>query len=139
PFLFAAATESEIPHDLSELQLTGIVQRLDVLGTLRFLLQLQPDTRRIVVIGGVSEMDRQCLQRIEEASRAFERLSFDFWTNRPVAEMPAAAAALPENTAILLSTVRQDVTGQPFYMVQVEQMLVPTAKAPIYTFGGGLV
>ena len=139
PFLFAAATESEIPAELAELQLTGIVQRLDVRGTLRFMLRLQPETRRIVVIGGVSEMDRQCLQRIEEASRAFERLSFDFWTNRPVAEMPAAAAALPENTAILLSTVRQDVTGQPFYMIQVEQMLVPTAKAPIYTFGGGLV
>ena len=139
PFLFAAATESEIPAELAELQLTGIVQRLDVRGTLKFMLRLQPETRRIVVIGGVSEMDRLCLQRIEEASRAFERLSFDFWTNRPVAEMPAAAAALPDNTAILLSTVRQDVTGQPFYMVQVEQMLVPTARAPIYTFGGGLV
>ena len=139
PFLFAAATESEIPGDLSELQLTGIVQRLDVLGTLKFLLQLQPDTRRVVVIGGVSEMDRLILLRIEEASRSFERLSFDFWTNRPVAEMPAAAATLPDNTVILLSTVRQDVTGQPFYMVQVEQMLIPTARAPIYTFGGGLV
>lgn len=95
PFLFVAGTESDIPSDLAELGLTGIVQRLDALGTLKLMLRLQPDTRRVVVIGGVSEPDRLFLQRIEDAARSFEHLSFDYWTNRPVAEMPAAAASLP--------------------------------------------
>jgi signal transduction histidine kinase len=139
PFLFVAATEAAIPSDLTELGLTGIVQRLDTIGTLTMMLRLQPETRRVVIIGGVSEPDRLFLRSIEEAARAFDRLSFDFWTNRPIAELPAAAASLPENTAILLSSVRQDVTGQAFYMVQAEQMLAPVSRAPIYTFGGGLI
>jgi signal transduction histidine kinase len=139
PFLFVAGTEAEIPSDLAELGLTGIVQRLDVLGTLKLMLRLQPETHRVVVIGGVSDTDRMFLRRIEDAARTFDRLGFDFWTNRPIAELPAAAAALPENSAILLSSVRQDVTGQAFYMIQAEQMLAPVSRAPIYTFGGGLI
>ena len=139
PFLFVAATEVDIPNDLAELGLTGIVQRLDSVGTLKLMLRLQPETRRVVIVGGVSDTDRLFLRRIEEAARSFDRLSFDFWTNRPIAELPAAAASLPENTTILLSSVRRDVTGQAFYMIQAEQMLTPVSSAPIYTFGGGLI
>jgi hypothetical protein len=95
PVVFVAVNEMEVPQAISQLGVTGIVQRFDLRGTLGLILRLQPDTRRVVVIGGVSDVDRATLGRIAEASQALEGVEFEFWTNRPVAELPAAVKALP--------------------------------------------
>jgi signal transduction histidine kinase len=118
---------------------TGIIQRFDLQGTLALILKLQPDTRRVVVIGGTSHGDRATLNRIEQVSRTVEGVEFDFWTNRPVAYLPAAVKNLPEGTVILLSTVQRDVTGQQFIPPQLAQMLVPTASVPIYVLGSTVI
>ncbi len=136
PVVFVAVNEMEVPEAISKFGVTGIVQRFDIRGTLGLIMRLQPDTRRVVVIGGVSEIDRATLGRIAEASHALEGVEFEFWTNRPVAELPGAVKALPEGTVILLSTVLNDVTGQTFYMSRLAQMLAPAASVPVYVFGG---
>jgi ABC-type uncharacterized transport system substrate-binding protein len=102
-------------------------------------MRLQPDTRRIVVIGGVSDVDRTTLDEIEKASHALEGIEFDFWTNRPVAELPGAVKSLPEGTVVLISTVMSDVNGQTFYMSQLAQMLAPSASVPAYVLGGWML
>ncbi len=136
PVVFIAVNELDAPYEISKLGVTGIVQRFDIRGTLGLMLHLQPDTRRVVVIGGVTEVDQATLQRIGEAARGAEGVEFDFWTNRPVAEMPAAVSALPAGTAVLLSTVLRDVSGQVYFMSQLAQMLAPPAHVPVYVMGG---
>jgi signal transduction histidine kinase len=136
PVVFVAVNEMEVPVSIHKLGITGIVQRFDLRGTLGLIMRLQPDTRRIVVIGGTSDMDRATLDRIDEASHALEGIEFDFWTNRPVAELPGAVKSLPEGTVVLLSTVISDVNGQTFYMSQLAQMLAPSASVPVYVLGG---
>src|SRR5579862_7987527 len=136
PVVFVAVNEMEVPEAIRKLGITGIVQRFDLRGTLGLILRLQPDTRRVVVIGGTSDVDRATLDRIEEASHALEGIEFDFWTNRPVAELPGAVRSLPEGTVVLLSTVISDVNGQTFYMSQLAQMLAPSASVPVYVLGG---
>ena len=132
PVVFVAVNEMEVPEWISKLGVTGIVQRFDLRGTLGLIMRLQPDTRRIVVIGGVSDADRAALARIEETSHALEGVEFDYWTNRPVAELPEAVMSLPEGTVVLLSTVLSDVNGQTFYMPQLAQILAPSAGVPVY-------
>ncbi len=136
PVVFVAVNEMDLPLAISKLGVTGIVQRFDIRGTLGLIMSLQPDTRRVVVIGGVSGVDRATLGRIAEASHALEGVEFEFWTNRPIAELPEAVKSLPEGTVILLSTVLNDVSGQTYYMTQLAQMLAPTANVPVYVFGG---
>ena len=136
PVVFVAINEMEVPEAISKLGVTGIVQRFDIRGTLGLIMRLQPDTRRVVVIGGISGMDRATLGRIAEASQALEGVEFDFWTNRPVAELPGAVKVLPEGTVVLLSTVISDVNGQTFYMSQLAQTLAPAASVPVYVLGG---
>ena len=135
PVVFVMANEMEVPHDLGKHGITGIIQRFDLRGTLGLILRLQPETRRVVVIGGTSEMDRTTLERIEEVARSMDGVEFDFWTNRPMAELQSAVGSLPEGTVILLSTVQRDVTGQPFFMSQLAQMLTPSANVPMYVLG----
>src|SRR2546421_2449199 len=68
PVVFIAVNELEIPRAISKLGVTGIVQRFDIRNTLALMMRLQPDTRRVVVIGGTTESDRATLGRIEAAS-----------------------------------------------------------------------
>lgn len=135
PVVFVAVNELEVPLAISKLGVTGIVQRFDLRGTLGLIMRLQPDTRRVVVIGGTSEADRAILGRIGETAQSLEGIEFDFWTNRPVAELPGAVKLLPTDTVILLSTVHRDVTGQRFFTSQLAQMLAPPASVPVYVLG----
>src|SRR5471030_1250080 len=135
PVVFVAVNEMEVPEAISKYGVTGILQRFDLRGTLGLIMRLQPDTRRVVVIGGTSDVDRATLGRIAEASHALEGVGFEFWTNRPVAELPEAVKSLPEGTAVLLSTVFSDVNGQTFYMSQLAQMLTASANVPVYVLG----
>lgn len=136
PVVFVSINEMEVPEPLHKLGVTGIVQRFDIRGTLGLIMRLQPDTRRIVVIGGVSDVDRATLGRIAEASRALEGVEFDFWTNRPAVELPGALKSLPEGTVVLVSTMINDVNGQTFYMSQLAQVVASSASVPVYVLGG---
>jgi signal transduction histidine kinase len=139
PVVFVAVNEMEVPQAISKLGVTGIVQRFNLRGTLGLIMRLQPDTRRVVVIGGTSETDRATLGRIQEAAQSLEGIVFDFWTNRPVAELPAAVKALSNGTVILLGTVQNDVAGQHFFMSQLAEMLAPSAGVPVYVLGGSSI
>jgi len=136
PVVFVAVNEMEVPEAIHKLGVTGIVQRFDIRGTLGLIMRLQPDTRRIVVIGGVSDVDRATLGRIAEASHALEGIEFDFWTNRPAMDLPEALKSLPEGTVVLVSTMINDVNGQTFYMSQLVQMVASSASVPVYVLGG---
>ena len=139
PVVFVAVNEMEVPEAIQKFGVTGIVQRFDLRGTLGLIMRLQPDTRRIVVIGGTNEVDRATLGRIIEASRALEGVEFEFWTNRPVGETPRAVKSLPEGTVVLISTVVNDASGQTYYMSQLAQMLAPSSSVPVYVLGGWVI
>ena len=139
PVVFVAVSELEIPETLRQPGYSGIFQRYDIAGTLSLIFRLQPETHRVVVISGVSALDRLPLNRISEAARSLEGIQFDFWTNRPLAQMGEGLATLPKGTVILLSSVQRDVTGEPYYSSEVAKMITPTASAPVYVLGAGLV
>jgi len=139
PVVFTGVNEIETPEMISKFCVSGIIQRFDLRDTLGMIMRLQPDTHRIVVIGGRSETDRATLGRIEEVGRSLEGVTFEFWTNRPVAELEESVKSLPENTVVLLSTVQRDITGQPFFMSQLAQEMAPTANVPIYVLSSSAI
>lgn len=140
PFVFVAVNELDVPRGIKRSKVAGIVQRFDIRGTLDLIFRLQPETRRVIVIGGATEADQLTLGRIEEAIRSLSGgIQFDFWTNRPLAELRSAISSLPEDTVIFLSEVQRDAGGQPFYTSQVARMLAASANVPIYVLGGGAI
>jgi signal transduction histidine kinase len=135
PVVFVAVNELDVPSGLTKLGVTGIVQRFDIRNTLGLIMRLQPDTHRVVVIGGTSESDRATLGRIEQDSQSLGGVRFEYWTNWPVAELPANVGTLREGTVILLSTVQRDVTGEHFFTSQLAEMLAPQASVAMYVNG----
>lgn len=136
PVVFVAVNEMEVPLSISKLGVTGIVQRFDLRGTLGLIMRLQPDTRRVVVIGGTTQVDRAAQSRIAEEAQSLEGVQFEFWTNRTAAELTGDVRSLPEGTVILLGTFLRDAAGQPFNTSIIAQMLAPSASVPVYVLGG---
>ena len=54
PIVAAGLTEEEIPIGRLSKNLSGLAQRVDASGTIDLILRLQPETLRIVVIGGTA-------------------------------------------------------------------------------------
>ncbi len=139
PVAFAAVNELDIPAELERPGVRGIVERFDVQGTVDMMLRLEPDTRRIVVIGGVSEFDRRVLERVELVAKSMESVTFDFWTNRPLSDYKETVKTLGNDASILLSTVRRDAGGQSFMMSQAAAILAPPASVSVYVLAGAAI
>ena len=139
PTLFVVGHDLGLPPPAAGPPMTGIMQRFDVTGTMKFIIRLQPETHHVVVVGGTSVADQTILERIAATARSMDGVDFEFWTNRPIAEVYHAAAALAPGTVILLSSVQTDVTGAALYTSQVVRSLAPVAAVPVYVMGAGLI
>jgi hypothetical protein len=71
PVIVAGYTEEEVSSDQFGRLVSGIAQRVDPRATLELILRLQPETRRIVVIGGTAEIDRSVMNRVKDAATSF--------------------------------------------------------------------
>lgn len=134
PVVFVAVNDRDLPGQPLGTQVTGLVARPDYQGTLEVIFRLQPDTRRIVVIGGMwaAEGSRPTLQA-ERAIRAFaDRAEFEFWTNRPLADLQSAVAALPAHSVVLYMGIFRDAADRAFFPAQALALLLENARVPAY-------
>jgi len=133
PIILAGYTEEEIPPNSLGTLVTGIAQRVDARRSLELILHLQPETRRIVVIGGTADVDRAVVNRVKEATRFLVgRVEFDFWDNRTMADLRQSVTALPPHTAILYTRLFQDAAGQSYISSEVGQWIGQAANVPVY-------
>ncbi len=140
PSVFVVINDMEVPNTPpGGRPFTGIFQRTDISGTIKFIFRLQPETRRVVVVGGISSSDQQTMGRISEMARTVDGVKFEFWTNFPVSVICDDAKSLPQDTVIFLGSVQRDGAGQPFYTSRVVQMLAPDASVPVYVLGEGVI
>ena len=145
PVVVAGFTEEEVGRGQFGPLVSGVAQRVDPRATLDLIVRLQPETRRIVVIAGTAEVDRHVLDRVKEAARSFEgRIEFDFWDNRPLAELRQAVAVLPAQTAILFARMFRDGSGRPVISAEMGRSIAEWANVPVYvmtetTLGTGAV
>jgi signal transduction histidine kinase len=139
PAIFVAVNDSDVPKPPGSPPFTGVFRRLDVRGTINFIFHLQPETRRLVVVGGTSASDQAVMAGVEDVARSVDGVDFEFWTNRPIAEIVRAARSLHEGTVILVGTMQRNATAEPVYTSQMVQMLAPAASVPVYVLGEGMI
>jgi hypothetical protein len=136
PIIVAGLTEEEIRPNQFGGVLSGVAQRVDPGANLELILRLQPEARRVVVIGGTAEVDRQVLQRVREAAATFkERIAIDFWDNRSIVELRSAVTALPRDTVILFTRMFKDGAGQTVISSQVGESIAQWATCRLRHVG----
>jgi hypothetical protein len=77
PTILAGFVEEEVTPQQFGGRFGGILQWTDPQASLELMLRLQPNLRRIVVIGGTAEVDRQSMRRVRRATARYaDRIKF---------------------------------------------------------------
>ncbi len=125
--------------------MTGLLVGTDVRGTLDVALELHPDSRRIVVISGASEIDRLLEAGARQTFHDYEnRFQFIYLTGLPMAEILAEVSQLPEHTIVFYLLTLVDGAGEAFIPKEVVTHISHASNAPVYglwdsLLGDGLV
>lgn len=145
PVIVAGVTEEDLPTGPLGERATGIAQRVDADGTMNLILQLQPDVKRIVVIGGTTEVDQAVINRVVQAANSFrDKIEFELWNNRSIDEILNGAKSLPPETAIFFTRMFRDGAGQAVISANTAQSIGKAANVPVYALtdaalGSGIV
>jgi signal transduction histidine kinase len=125
--------------------LTGVWGEINFKRTLELALALHPGTRRVAVIRGVSETDKDWATRAQEDFREYEsRLEFSHLTGLTVPEMRNALAGLPPHTIVFFVSHIRDQAGNTYESPDYLRQVAQASAAPIYgttegQLGSGMV
>ena len=93
PIVFCGADAADIQGVTLPDRATGILVRRVFAPTIDVVLRLQPDTHRIVVVGGTSAFDRHLMAQARSEFQQFEqRVAFEYLIDLPMADLLAAVS-----------------------------------------------
>ncbi|MBP1621119.1 MAG: ATPase [Acidobacteria bacterium] len=105
----------------------------DFRGTVESILRLLPETENVVVVVGVSALERFWRAELEREFKPLEnRVRFTYWDGQSLEEMESRAAHLPPRSAILYALLLIDGAGVPHASDRALARLHATANAPIF-------
>jgi signal transduction histidine kinase len=135
PIVFCGVDASTIEGKRLRPNVTGVILKRTFSPTLEVVLQLQPETRNVFVVGGVATFDRYLETFVRRDLQPFESrvgitylfgLSMDAWLKR--------LSTLPPRSAILYTSVFTDGAGRPFVPHEAVAEIAAAANAPVYVF-----
>jgi len=105
---------NNLSNDLvaGQTRITGVLEEIDMAGTINLILRLHPRTRQIAFIADSSVTGRINRQRFQQSSAAFrERVDFLELADLTLAEFTSALRQLPADTVILHTGIARDREG----------------------------
>ena len=145
PILFYNVATDAIGRFPLEPGVTGALLKYDVAGTLDLAMRLQPRARRIVVVGGQTEFDKDWLRRARETLTPYEsKLNVSYLNNLALPEILENLRKLDADTIVIFLTMVRDATGRNYQTPIVAKQVAEASRAPVYgvletTFGQGIV
>jgi signal transduction histidine kinase len=119
---------------------TAIVAREDIVHTIELAQRLQPDSRRIVVVAGVSEFDKRGEQLTRTALSTWgEHASVEFLSGLPLPELVARVAGEPASTIVIYLSQFRDSGGRPYTPREVLRAISLASVAPVYGIAETLI
>jgi PAS domain S-box-containing protein len=151
PVVFCAVL-GDISDELkSGLHVTGVLGRLQPEETLKAALHLLPDTKDVVVVGGMGKFDEGWERIARQAFQNYEsKLDFTYLTDLTMPVLLERLRHLPSNTIVYHTSIAQDAAGRRFIgSAQSVPLVASAANAPVFvmdnvdlregTVGGSLV
>ena len=101
--------------------------------TLKLALQLQPDTRQVVVVSGVDPHARDYEMRARELFAKYQnRVRFTWLSGTPMREIIARVSRLPSDAVVIFLFLIEDGGGNKFMPLESPQMVAEASTAPVY-------
>lgn len=115
-------------------QITGVVENLDMAGTIELILRLHPQAGKIAFITGSNITAQGFLQNFRQTSRPYrDRVAFIELTDLSLDELTAALRQLPPDTVILHTPILHDRDGVPLSPRRNIELITEHTGLPFYS------
>jgi PAS domain S-box-containing protein len=112
---------------------TGVENDLAAAETLAVALRLQPTTEHVVIIGGVSNFDRQQQAEVQSQLKTFtDRVDISSMTDLAMPDLVERLRHLPDHTVVIFTSIGQDAAGNQFTSSDTAPMVAAAANAPVF-------
>ena len=151
PIIFCGTTEEMLEELKPSVDFTGVWAVADPEKTLIAALRMRPETKHVIVVGGVAKFDQAVVATARASFHDFEsRYEFTYLTDLGMPSLLERLKHLPSNSIIYHTSIMLDAAGNHFIDAsQSVPMIVSAANAPIFvmddvdlgqgTVGGHLV
>ena len=133
PVVFCFAN-TPAASDALDSDFTGVQGDVAPAATVAAVLRLLPNTKQLVVVGGVAPYDRQQQAVVKQQLKAYaNRLDISYLTDLPTAALLQRLKQLPPHTVVLLTALGKDVAGVSYNANESGPMVVDAANAPVFS------
>jgi PAS domain S-box-containing protein len=126
---------SDLERQLRSLKQPFIIMpfAVDAKATVETILRLQPDTLKLIVLGGGGPLEKRLEQTIRTELEPWQgRLDIEYIKGLPMDEVLMRVGMVPPKTAILFTTFYKDGTGKPYRPADAGRLISSAAKAPVF-------
>lgn len=136
PVVFCITDKTLLGNLVIPPNMTGVLTGFDFGKGLGAALALQPDTTKVVVIGGTSQLDLSYLSQAREEFRQYEgRVQFEYLTNNAFEDIEKRISQLPPHTVVYFVMLYRDGANHSFGPYEAARRLAKAANAPFYSVG----
>lgn len=134
PIVFGGTSEQQADNPTLDSHFTGCWAIFDPTKTLDAALRLQPDTRHVFVVGGVSSFDKHLEAIFRERLRSYEaRSDFTYLTDLDMSTLLDRLNHLPAHSIVLYTHIGMDAKGTRYIGAsQAGPMIAKAANAPVF-------
>lgn len=134
PILFAMIPKNVPIPTLKYPGVTGSDEALDFAGTVKLALTLQPQTKRVVVLSGVSARDDWLKWiALQQFRSLFGRVQFAFWDGLTPQEAKERFHTLSADDVLLYLAESQDHVGYAYSPEQFLERILPACPVAVYS------
>ena len=134
PIVFCGSTQEMLDQLKPDSHFTGVWGVAQPEKTLIAALHLQPDTKHVVVVGGVGTFDQSLEALTKESLRKYEsQLEFTYLTNLDMSTLLRRLRLLPSKTIVYHTSITEDAAGAHFIdATQAVPLVANASNAPVF-------
>lgn len=139
PFVFCGINDLTT-HDLSGLNVTGVIENADIEALLEMALAFHPGKRKMVVIRDDSTTGQAIANQVLNVVPSFRgRLSFDFWRVEEFEQTLEALSKIDDETLVYFVPMHRYVRGKYYTSEELCSVVAERTNAPLYSNWGFLL
>jgi len=133
PTVFTVVSEPTLTGLNLPGNVTGISYELDIKGTLETALKLQPNTKHVVLVGGVSKTIGGMCKKAKKIFQSHEGdLQFTYLTDHSMDQILEQVARLPKDSIIFNMGMYKDKAGNVFIPMEAMAQIAGKSSVPSY-------
>ncbi|NVO01013.1 MAG: hypothetical protein HXX17_17015 [Geobacteraceae bacterium] len=135
PVVFAGLSDFEQAMVKGETGVTGVVEKQDVVGTVKYAKKMHPDLKEVLILHDFTSTGLSSRKEAEEVLPRIASLgiSFRYLPEMTIDEVTAVVRTLKPGTIILPFSYGRDKAGRIFTHSELAEIVSKNASVPVYS------